>query len=459
MSAGRVRLLAVRDFRLLWIGETTSTLGSSVTSIAVPLVAVQTLRAGAFLVSLLTAAAWLPWLVIGLPAGAWVDRLPRRTVMLASDGVALLAFASVPVAAWCGVLGYGQLLGVAVLAGAAAVFFQTAYNVFVPALLSDEMLTRGNALLQGSESAVQVAGPGLAGLIAELAGAVSGLVADAASFAVSAICLLRIKEREGQPAARAVPSAAEAAEAAEAAAGRAEAAEPAEAAAGRPALGLRRDIAAGLGFVLRDPYLRVLTMFGAASNIALTGYQAILIVFLARVVGLSAGGIGLLMSAASVGGVLGATVAPRVSRWLGSGRGLLVCELASAPFGLLIPLTARGPRLGCAVAGGLVLSAGLVAGNVIKAGWRQQYCPREMLGRITVSMQLLNYGAIPLGAVAGGSLAAVLGVRTALWIMTSGVTAAALTLLAGPLRRGRDLPAAPPARARRLATAGTAAAR
>jgi predicted MFS family arabinose efflux permease len=149
-----------------------------------------------------------------------------------------------------------------------------------------------------------------------------------------------------------------------------------------------------------------------------------LIVFLARVVGLSAGGIGLLMSAASVGGVLGATVAPRVSRWLGSGRGLLVCELATAPFGLLIPLTARGPRLGCAVAGGLVLSAGLVAGNVIKAGWRQQYCPREMLGRITVSMQLLNYGAIPLGAVAGGSLAAALGVRTALWIMTSGVTAA-----------------------------------
>jgi MFS family permease len=249
MSAGRVRLLAVRDFRLLWIGETTSTLGSSVTSIAVPLVAVQTLRAGAFGVSLLTAAAWLPWLVIGLPAGAWVDRLPRRTVMLVSDVVALLAFASVPVAAWCGVLGYGQLLGVAVLAGAAAVFFQTAYNVFVPTLLSDEMLTRGNALLQGSESAVQVAGPGLAGLIAELAGAVSGLVADAASFAVSAICLLRIKEHEGQPAAAA------------------------EAAAGRAARGLRGDIAAGLGFVLRDPYLGVLTVFGAASNIALTGYR------------------------------------------------------------------------------------------------------------------------------------------------------------------------------------------
>jgi predicted MFS family arabinose efflux permease len=422
MSAGRA-LLGVRDFRLLWIGETTSTLGSSVTSIAVPLVAVQTLRASVFLVSLLTAAAWLPWLVIGLPAGAWVDRLPRRKVMLASDMIALLAFGSVPVLAWCGALDYGQLLGVAVLAGAAAVFFQTAYNVFVPALLSDELLTRGNALLQGSQSAVQVAGPGLAGLIADLAGAVCGLVVDAASFAVSAFCLIRI--------------------------GPGEADRSGSGAGGGPAGrgGLWGDVGTGIGYVLRDPFLRVLTVFGAASNVALTGYQAIMIVFLARVVGLRAGEIGLVMALGSAGGVLGAALAPRVARWLGSGRALLVCELATAPFALLIPLTARGPRLGCAVAGGLVLVAGLVAGNVIKGGWRQQYCPREMLGRITVSMQLLNYGAIPLGALTGGSLAAALGVRTALWIMTSGVTAAAFVLLVGPIPAHRDLPAAPPERA------------
>jgi MFS family permease len=402
-----------RDFRLLWFGETTSRLGSTVSSVAVPLVAVATLHASTFQVGLLVAASWLPWLVIGLPAGAWVDRLPRRPVLVGCDVISLLAFLSVPIAASAAALTIAHLLAVALVAGTAGVFFQTAYQVYLPSLLTPDDLPEGNAKLQGSESAAQVAGPGLAGLLAALFGAVSGLLADAASFLVSAGCLLSIRSRE--PARRAT----------------------------RRTTTLRTEIVEGLRFVAGDPYLRVLTAFGAASNLALTGYQAILIVFLVRDVGLSAAVVGGLLAAMSLGGVLGATLATRIGRRFGTAHGTLLCELGAAPFGLLIPLTGAGPRLALPVVGGIVVGAGIVAGNVLKGSFRQTYSPRHLLGRITVSMQLLNYGTIPAGALLAGTLGTTLGVRATIWIMTASLTPAALVLLIGPLRRHRDLPTRP----------------
>lgn len=152
----RGRLWRQGDFRLFWFGETTSQVGTSVTFVALPLVAVEVLHASTFLVGLLTAAVWLPWLMIGLPAGAWVDRLPRRATMLVSDGVSLAAFLSIPVAAWTGVLGVAQLVAVALAAGAPSVFFNTAYQVYLPSLVAEVDLTEGNAKLRGSRSAAQV---------------------------------------------------------------------------------------------------------------------------------------------------------------------------------------------------------------------------------------------------------------------------------------------------------------
>lgn len=409
-SAPRGGLLRDRDFRALWLGETSSSLGTSVSRVALPLVAVVTLHASTFQVSLLTAATWLPWLAIGLPAGAWVDRLPRRPVMLVSDAVSMLLLVSVPVAAWAGLLTLGQLLGVALLTGAASVFFQTAYQVYLPGVIAHEHLAEANAKLQGSESAAQVAGPGLAGLIAQTAGAVMGLVADAASFLASAACLLRIRAPESQVT---TP--------------------------GRETT-LRREIADGLRFLIADPYLRVLTLFGALSNLALTGYQSILVVFLIRDLGVNPAGVGALLSGMSVGGVIGAASATAIASRFGSARGLLLSELIAAPFGLLIPLAAPGLRLGFVVLGGLAIGVGVVSGNVIKNSWRQGYCPRHLLGRVTVSMQFLNYGTIPLGALLAGTLGTTLGLRPTLWVMLSGLVLATFVLLAGPIRRSRDLP-------------------
>jgi MFS family permease len=185
-----------RDFRLLWIGETTSNVGTAVSRVAMPLAAVVTLHASTFTVGFLAAVAWIPWVVMGLPAGAWVDRWPRRQTMLVCDLVSLTALVSAPIAAWFGVLTMGQLLMVAVLTGVASVFFSTAYNVYLPATVGPQDLAEGNAKLQGNESAARIVGPGIGGAIAQAVGPVLGLLADAVSFGVSALCLLRMRVRD-----------------------------------------------------------------------------------------------------------------------------------------------------------------------------------------------------------------------------------------------------------------------
>jgi MFS family permease len=320
-------LLRQRSFRLLWFGETISQLGNAMAVVGVPLVAVIVLHASVVAVGVLAAAGWLPWLVIGLPAGAWVDRWPARRVMIACDLVSAVLYASVPVTAWAGVLTTWLVVAVQLAGGAASVLFMTAYQVYLPSLVAPGELIEGNTKMQGSASAAAFAGPGLAGLAAQLAGAVTALLGNALSFLVSAACLLAVRPaHRGRPEDRA--------------------------GAGRPAT-LRREIADGLVLVLRDPFLRQLSAFWAAANLALTGYAALLVVFLVRVIGLAPGSVGLLTAVPGAGGILGALLTGRITARLGTARGLLLSTWCAIPFGLLIPLTAPGWRLGFYVVGAL----------------------------------------------------------------------------------------------------------
>lgn len=186
-------LLRQRSFRLLWIGETVSAVGNAMAIVGVPLLAVTVLKASTFAVSTLTAAAYLPWLVVGLPAGVWVDRLSCRPLMVACDIASMLLYATLPAAAWLGVLTIWQVGAVALLAGIANVFFATAYQVYLPSLVTAAELIEGNAKLQGSASAAGIGGRGAAGLAAQAVGAAAALLFNAASFVVSAACLLSIR--------------------------------------------------------------------------------------------------------------------------------------------------------------------------------------------------------------------------------------------------------------------------
>ena len=406
---GRWGLWAEANFRRLWIGETTSGLGTAVGQVSLPLVAVVVIRTSPFMVGLLTAANWIPWLFLGLSAGAWVDRWPRRTVMLVCDLLLLLLFASVPLAAWLGVLTLWQLLAVALLTGSVRVFFTTAYKTLLPSLLPEADLMEGNVKLQSGAAAMDVAGPGAAGLIAQALGAATGLLADSVSYLVSALCLVLIRTPQARPA----PD-------------------------GRQSI--RREIADGVRFVAHDPYLRTYASFAGLANLGLTGIQAVQTVFLVRTVGLRPGGVGAVFAAVSIGGLVGAAFAGRISRRFGNGRAMLICNLAIAPFLFLVPLAGRWlPLAVCAVAWAVAVG-GVVAGNVIYGSFFQSYCPPELLGRVSACASTLSYGAIPLGALLGGFLGGAVGSRAAIWIMAAILLSAGLVLLGSPIRGLRELP-------------------
>jgi MFS family permease len=418
-------LLRQRNFRLLWIGETVSGAGNALALVVVPLLAVTILRASTFAVAALTAAAYLPWLVIGLPAGAWVDRWPARPLMIACDVISALLYASLPVAAWLGVLATGQVVGVALLAGAANVFFTTAYQVCLPALVTPAELVEGNARLQGGASGAAIGGRGLAGLIAEAIGPAAALGVNAASFVVSALCLVRIRPAAPAPPNPPTPSAAP------------------DLDQGRRTSSIRAEAWQGICFVARDPYLRAMTLYAAVANLAYTGNLALVVVFLVRVVGLGSAVVGLLLATGGIGGLLGALGAPRLTRRFGTARTLLLASLGAGLAGLLIPLTGPGPRLACYAAGAALISGGISVGNVIAGSFRQEYCPPAMLGRASASMRFLAYGMIPLGALLAGALGTALGVRNALWIVQAIFAASALFLLTPRIRGARQLPSQP----------------
>jgi predicted MFS family arabinose efflux permease len=423
-------LLRQRSFRLLWVGETVSQLGNAMAVVGVPLVAVIVLHASTFVVGVLTAAGWLPWLIIGLPAGAWVDRLPARRVMIGCDVISAAVYGSVPVAAWAGVLSTGLVIAVQLLGGAASVLFMTAYQVYLPSLVQPEELIEGNTKMQGSASAAMFAGPSLAGLVAQLVGAATAVLCNAVSFVVSAVCLLGARPQGGPKPAPAR---------------RAGMRRTGVRAAAVGGAGLRREIADGLALVLRDPFLRQLSVFWAAANLALTGYAALLVLFLVRVVGLTPGAVGLLAAIPGVGGILGAVLTRRITARLGSARALVLSTLCAVPFGLLIPLTGPGPRLAFYVAGSLIAYTGIAVGNIIIAAFRQSYSPPGMCGRVTATMRFLIFGTGPLGALLGGSLGAWLGIRNALWVLLGAAALSGTLLLTRALTAQRDLPTQPAA--------------
>ncbi len=415
-------LLWHRDFRLLWFGETISEVGNAMAVVAVPLLAVTILHASTFTVSALVAAAWLPWLLIGLPAGAWVDRLPCRAVMVTSDAISTALYASVPAAAWLGVLTIAQLLAVALLGGVASVFFNTAYQVYLPSLIAPEQLVEGNAKLAGSASAARLSGPGLAGLITQALGVATALLFDAASFLVSAACILGIGHRRPKPEA-----------------------------AGRVTT-VGAEIADGARLIAHDPYLRPMGLFGAVGNLALTGNQALAVVFLVRVVGLGPFAVGLLLAVPGAAGLLGALISRRVVTRFGSARGLLLSTLVLMPFGLLIPLTERGPGLTFYIAGTLIAASGIATASIIIISFRQAYSPPHMRGRAAATMAVLLAGTSPIGALLGGALGTTIGVRNALWILFAVVALSGTVMLTREITTRRDLPTAAPAEPQQAAT-------
>jgi MFS family permease len=405
-------LLWHRDFRWLWFGDTISQFGTQVSVIALPLIAVKTLGASTFQVGVLTSLQFAAFLLLGLPAGAWVDRIRRRPVMIAGDVGRAVLLAWLPVSAALGMLTIYQLYAVALLHGVCTLFFDVAYQSYLPALVERKALVEGNAKLQASQSVAQVAGPAAGGFLVQAFTAPFAVLADAASFLVSAAALRAIGTVEPPVPREAKPD-------------------------------LRKEIAEGLRFVLGHPILRAIAGCTGTFNFFSNAFSAVAVVFLVRQVGVSPGGIGLLFSAGSAGAIAGALTAAAIARRIGTARAIWLPVTITGPLGLLVALTFPGPGLALFATGWFCVSFSTVVYNVNQVSFRQALCPPRLLGRMNATMRFLVWGTIPLGGLTGGALGTVLGNRAALWIILSGMALAAGWLIASPLRTARDLPLAP----------------
>jgi predicted MFS family arabinose efflux permease len=406
--AGPSVLWRDRDFARLWSAAAVSAFGARITREGLPMAAVLTLHASPSEIGVLAALSYGPALVVGLAAGGFVDRSRKRGVLISMDLLRAAILATVPLAAWLGLLSMPQLYVAAAIVGAASVLFEIADHAYLPGLVARGDLTRANSSLSATDSVAEVAGPALAGVLFQWLAGPFAVALNAATYLVSAAFLGAIGRREPAPvASQATP--------------------------------WRRDIADGVRAALAEPRVAPL-LFMAGSN-ALFGsfFAALYTLFALRVVGLTPAMLGLTIAAGGVGGLAGAFLAPKLSAWIGPGRAILVSAGGAALMNGLTPLAPSEPRLGMAflVAAQALGDALAVTAAIIAASLRQTLLPQEVLGRVAATFQAIGGAAAVVGALAGGALGGLIGARETLFIAVAGLLFGPLVAAASPLR-GRD---------------------
>jgi MFS family permease len=402
------------DFLKLWSAETISQFGTQVSQLALPLVALLVLDATAFEVAALGVVEFLPFMLFTLPAGVWVDRLPRRPILIAGDLGRFALLATIPIAYLTDALTLGQLYVVGFLVGVCTVFFDVAYQSYLPSLVERTQIIDGNSKLEISRSTAQISGPGLAGGLIEVFTAPYAVLVDAISFLSSGLFLLRIRKVEESPSR--------------------------EAAAGEAKPTMWVELKEGLRFVLGNPNLRAQAGCTATSNFFFTLAFSIFLVFLVRELGISPGVIGVMFSVVGLGSLAAAFTASRLSGRFGIGPTTIVATLAQGPTLLLIALAPESMPYPFIVAGALVLGYVGVLYNIVQVSYRQAICPPRLQGRMNSVMRFIVWGTIPLGGLVGGALGTWVGLRQTLVVGAIGAGLSFLWILLSPQRHLREMP-------------------
>ncbi|GGW59016.1 MFS transporter [Streptomyces xantholiticus] len=378
------------------------------------MIAVSALDASAGEVGLLATLSTLAFLLIGLPAGAWVDRMRHRPVLIAADLARAVLFVSVPLAWALGALTLGQLYAVVLLNGCATVFFDVGSQSVLPRLVDREALVPANAAVVSLQAASNVAGRGAGGGIVQLFTAPVAVVGVGLLYLASALRLAVSPRSVAAEATGAVPKAPD----------------------GR----LGAQIAEGVRHVLRHPELRALAFTASLVNFGAQIVNTLLPVLFVRELGLSAGALGLYWAAGGVGVLIGARCACPVGRFLGHGRTLGLAGLWMAPAALLLPLVDRGVWLWVAAAGWMLTMFKVGVDNVLGVSLRQRLTPDPLLGRMNATFRFMLTGAIALGSATAGLLGEFAGLDAALRTGASCLALAFLPVFLSPVRRRRELP-------------------
>ena len=411
MSESRTSRLAAGlgrhpDFLKLWAGETISLVGSQLTLFALPLTAVIWLHASPLEMGVLGALQFAPFLLLSLVAGVWADRLPRRPILIVANVGRAVLLGTVPVMAITGWLTMGYLYVIAFGVGILTVFFDVAYQSYLPVLVTREQLVEGNSKLEASNSVAQITGPVLAGGLVQILTAPIGIALDAASFLISAFCLSLIRRRETAPI------------------------------VSRPQQPLWSEIREGLGVVIGNPVLRSIAACTGTNNFFSNIRFAVLTIYIVREVGIEPGLLGVIFAIGSVGALIGALLASSIARRWGVGPTLILASLIGGIGALALP-AAQGTIT--VVVSLLTLGIFLNSGanpiyNITQVSLRQAITPYHLQGRMNASMRFLVWGTIPLGSLVGGALGQLIGVHTTLAIGAVGGLLSVIWVFFSPVR-------------------------
>jgi len=391
------------DFLRLWSAQTVSQFGSQISQLALPLAAILVLDASAFEVALLGTVEFLPFLLFALPAGVWVDRLRRKPILVLGDLGRAVALASVPLAYAFDALTIWQLYVVGFVVGVGTVFFDVAYQSYLPSLVDRSQLVEGNSKLEVSRSGAALAGPGLAGALIGAITAPYAILLDAISFVGSAVLVFRIRRPEVVPEPTAKPS-------------------------------MRRELVEGLRYLLGHRLWRPLAITVALSNFFNTLAFSIFLVYAVRELSLSAAVIGLVLGVGNVGWLLGAVAANRISARLGVGLTLVGSAIVFGPALLLVPAAPQSQPIPFLVVALILASFAGIVFNVTGLSFQQAVTPDRLLGRLNATRRFIVWGVIPLGSLTGGALASQVGLRPTLWVGAIGGSLSFVPLLFSPVR-------------------------
>ncbi|MDQ4146012.1 MAG: MFS transporter [Actinomycetota bacterium] len=401
------------DFAKLWAALTVSVVGTQISLLALPLLAVLVLEASPLEMGVLAAAGQVPFFLFSLPAGVWVDRIRRRPLLIAADVGCALLLLSIPVATLFDGPTFVQLCVVAFGVGALTVASEIAHYAYVPALVGRERLTACNSKLQVSHSAAAAAGPSFGGLLVQILSAPLAVVADAASFMCSAILLRSIRHTEP--------------------------ARDADTTRSR----WRDSIHEGVRMLLKHPMLRAIMLGGTTATLFEAGFLALYVLYATRDLGLNPGEIGLIFAAGGVGAVPGALMAEAAGRRFGAGR-IIVGGWALAAFAAVLVPFVRGGETVVLLAGINAFGASAdAAANVLQWSLRQSLTPDRLAGRVTATHRFIVYGATTAGSLAGGALGGVAGLRPTLVMCGIGMMLGPVIVFASPLRGLGRVPVAP----------------
>ncbi|HEY1350782.1 MAG TPA: MFS transporter [Ktedonobacteraceae bacterium] len=392
------------QFALLWTGQTISAFGSHISGLGLPVIAVLLLHATPAQLGLLAALGALPGAGLGLLIGVWVDRLPRRLLMLAADLGRALLLALLPVLALAGLLHFTWLALIAALSGVLAVVFEVACLSFLPTLLKPDELLPGNSRLATSAALAEIAGPPLAALFIQVLSAPLAILLDACSFLCSAGCLCLLRQPEQLP--------------------------------GGERASIVRQLARGPGYVLSHPLLRPLAAYTCTQNFCGGAFAALYLIYTWHLLGASPLAYGLLVACGGLGAFVGSWAAARCLRRLGRGRTLIAATLLSGGLAFCTPLAA-GPRplvFALLALAQLLADAGFAVYAIGEISLRQQLVPGPLLGRTNACMHMLSAAALPLGALLAGLLSEFIGVRLTLLAGSTGLLLAVAWLLFSPVR-------------------------